>query len=143
MAQQPLNVIDVTDVYWRFVDLIVQMEYHELQRTHLFEFMSSCVLDNRGFALRLHDTTLLHTNVSELFYNTLSFLELRGDIVLEYRLQKAITKIESVVAAMEEDNAMKESIFHDDDRYDDGPKHVANDFYISELDELLMCMAIC
>lgn len=121
--------IDVTDVYWRFVDLIVEMDYVDLQRTQLFEFMGHCVVMKREFILHMHDNTVLaHPDVNALFYNTLSFLELRGYTQLASRLQKAITKIESIVDKLEE---------QDDAKY---PQPQSP--YVAELNDLLSGLSL-
>lgn len=124
------RIVDVTNVFWRFVSLIARLPYHKLQKTRLFETISDCVLQEKAFILRMCGIQFMHNDVNSLFYDTRDFLATKPEYADSWTLlQMAIDKIEYYVQTHESATIIEDI-------------EDAKEASVSELDDLLARLSI-
>lgn len=92
------SIVDITDIFMKFVASIVQIDYYKLQKTNLFHIMQQCVLRNTAFILNIDGTQLIHKDINALFYDTYQYF-MSNDRYSDSAilLKMAIDKIETII----------------------------------------------
>jgi hypothetical protein len=91
------EIINITPIFWKLVDNIVNLPYKELQCTREFKDIHYWVHNDCHFIISFETTTLYNETITELFDNVQNYLTISSiandSYIKKYNLIKKAIKI--------------------------------------------------